>query len=338
MKAHALNARVACALSSWIVTLLLFTSLVAMGCGGEGGKITEGPGAPLPSPTADDPVDGARDAGAPSPRDAGDGQALVAARPFYLKVPKKYDGSKPTPLVVMLHGYGGNAKILDAYFGMSAYADEQTFLLAGPDGTVDRRFLRFWNAGDACCNFYGSPVDDVAYFHALVDDVSARFNVDPRRIFVVGHSNGAFMALRLACEASSRIAGVVSLAGSMPTNPALCAPSSPVAVLQVQGDKDDTISYRGGQVDGLAGSYVAAHETVSRWAQHDGCRAGMVPSGTVLDLAAFVPGAETRVDRFEQCAGGAVELWTIQGGGHSSVLKDAWPAAIYGFLLAHPKP
>jgi pimeloyl-ACP methyl ester carboxylesterase len=81
-------------------------------------------------------------------------------------------------------------------------------------GQQDRRGHRFWSATDACCNLDGLAVDDVAYLRAVIRDVSARHAVDPRRVFIVGHSNGGFMAHRMACEASDLVAAVVSLAGA----------------------------------------------------------------------------------------------------------------------------
>ena len=139
--------------------------------------------------------------------------SVVAARPYLLTVPQG-DPKTPLPLVLVLHGYGSTGKRHDDAWGFSALGLREGFLVAAPDGTVDPRGNRFWNATDACCNFYGSTVDDVAYIRALLDDVAARTPVDPKRVFVVGHSNGGFFAHRLACDMPERIAAVVSLAGA----------------------------------------------------------------------------------------------------------------------------
>ena len=87
------------------------------------------------------------------------------------------------------------------------------FLYAFPDGTRDRLGNRFWNASDACCDLFQSGVDDVAYLTAVIDDMSARFHVDAKRIHLVGHSNGGFMSHRYACDRAERVAAFVSLAG-----------------------------------------------------------------------------------------------------------------------------
>ena len=109
---------------------------------------------------------------------------------------------------------------------------------------------RFWNATEACCNFWNNPVDDVAYFNASVDDASTRYNVDPHRSFVIsfviGHSNGAFMAHRLACEASDRLGGSASLAGAAWIDSDRGQPTEPVAILQVPGNRTPTSIMKAG--------------------------------------------------------------------------------------------
>jgi polyhydroxybutyrate depolymerase len=276
-------------------------------------------------------------AGSPSPPppDAGSASQLVAARPYNVKVPQGYNASTPTPLVLLLHGYGVNGAVQNVYFGTPALADARNFLLAYPDGTPDSLGNRYWNATDACC---GSGVDDVAYLTAVLDDMQSKYNVDPKRIFVMGHSNGGFMAYRLACDRSTRIAGIASFAGAMWKDPSQCRPSQPVAVLQVHGDLDAVISYNGGVIGTTA--YPSAHETVADWAMFNGCTGSLTPTGTSLDLLPAVEGAETREERYDGCRGnGAVELWTMAGGTHVPLpIVSDWAGNLYDFLSAHPKP
>jgi polyhydroxybutyrate depolymerase len=181
--------------------------------------------------------------------DEGEGIDHLADRPYQLMVPEG-ETDAPAPLIVLLHGYGASGAIQAAYFGILDVAAEQGILVAYPDGLKDGMNRRFWNATDACCNFTGGEQDDVAYLTALIDDVAANHPVDPARVYLVGHSNGGFMAHRMACERSSRIAAIVSLAGVTWDEPAACDPSAPVAVLQVHGDADTTIRYEGGVLAG----------------------------------------------------------------------------------------
>jgi len=259
--------------------------------------------------------------------------SLVAARPYGLFAPSTYRSGTPIPLIVVLHGYGSNGRQQAEYFGFPADAEEHGYLLAYPDGTPDPRGTRFWNATDACCNFYGNPVDDVAYLGAVIDDLTARYSVDARRIFVVGHSNGGFMAHRLACEIGGRLAAVVSLAGATWRNPSTCAAASPVNVLQVHGDLDQTILYGGNAF------YPSAAQTVSTWAQKNRCAGGLESTGADKDLDSRISGAETRTEAYAGCPpGGAAVLWTIESGGHIPALGPSWADEVWAYLSAHPKP
>src|SRR6185503_2165428 len=121
-------------------------------------------------------------------------------RPVTMHVPPSYQPGTPMPLVVMLHGYSATAEVEELYLGITAQADARGFLYAMPNGTTDPTGEQFWNATDACCNLYGSTVDDSAYLSSVIDQVSAAYSVDKKRVFVVGHSNGGFMAHRMACD------------------------------------------------------------------------------------------------------------------------------------------
>ena len=85
----------------------------------------------------------------------------------------------------------------------------------------------------------------------MVEEVAAEHAVDRRRVYVVGFSNGGFMSYRLACDHADRIAAIVSISGATYADPDRCAPSEPVAVLEVHGTDDRTIPYDGGMWFGL---------------------------------------------------------------------------------------
>jgi polyhydroxybutyrate depolymerase len=283
------------------------------------------------APAANIPVAGVPGLGGPAA-----GGSSVAERPYGLKVPDGVDDEAPLPLVVLLHGYTSNGATQSAYFGLPAEADRSGFLLAFPDGTRDRVGNRFWNATDACCDFFGSGVDDVAYLDAVIDDIAAKHPVDPSRIFLVGHSNGAFMSHRYACDRSDRVAAVVTLAGMQWKDQARCGASAPVSVLHVHGRDDGTIRYEGGSTP--KGLYPGAVETVGHWAAKDGCDGSLAATGRRFDLDRTVAGDETVEEAHSGCPGGTgLRLWTIEGGGHVPAFNDQWAPAIWSFLSGHPK-
>jgi polyhydroxybutyrate depolymerase len=114
------------------------------------------------------------------------------ARPVALfRAPEGYDRKKPIPLVIVLHGFGAGGYTQAAYFGLASLVEEKKFLLVAPDGTPDSKGRRFWNAVDTCCDFDKTGVDDVKYITGLVDEIATKWTVDRKRVFLVGHSNGA---------------------------------------------------------------------------------------------------------------------------------------------------
>jgi len=196
--------------------------------------------------------------------------AVLAERPYKLVVPVGYAPGTPVPLVVLLHGFGFTSGMQDAWFGFSDQAQARTFLLALPDGTSTLTGQQFWNATDACCAA-GEPVDDVGYLSAVIADVKARYAVDGRKVFVVGHSNGGFMAHALACARAGEVAAIVSFAGATWADEARCTPSQPVSVVQLHGNLDAVVLYAGGYTARGTGPYPSAETTVETWARKNGC-------------------------------------------------------------------
>ncbi len=257
---------------------------------------------------------------------------------YSLHLPPRYDPDVPAPLVILLHGYGASGALQEAYMQFAPLADEYGFLYLHPDGALDGLGNRFWNATDACCDFFDSNIDHSATLRALIDSTKASANVDDRRVWLIGHSNGGFMSYRMACDHAGTIAAIVSLAGATFADPLDCAPAAPVHVLQIHGTNDTTILYGGGSILGVP--YPGAVESVERWAGYDGCSLVHDDSAPPLDLDAGIAGDETTVRRYvDSCAsGGSGELWTIVGGGHVPDLSASFSRLVVEWLYAHPRP
>jgi polyhydroxybutyrate depolymerase len=268
-------------------------------------------------------------------------------RPVTVQVPAGYDPDRPAPLLIVLHGYGSSGQDHDAYFHLGQTAEQRGFLYAYPDGTFDGGGNRFWNATDACCDFDHTGVADAAYLADVITEIRGSFAVDPKRVYLIGHSNGGFMSYAMACAHADLIAAMVSLAGATFANPAKCAPTVPVAVLEIHGTADDTILFKGGTIKGLGSgrsmaSYPGAETSVATWAKYDGCATSSVVDEHVdvdADLGGADAPAEASVTRWTGCRpGGAVELWTMPGGGHAPNISDSFPLFVLDFVEAHPKP
>ena len=234
---------------------------------------------------------------------------------FYrLFVPNSLDPNQPLPLVVLLHGCdamrgSGDEVASDTHFDEEASVGH--FVAAYPDGQVSDFSAalgrqRCWNAGSCCIENVTSPVaDDVTFVSQLIDQLTAALRIDKSRIFIVGVSAGAFMAYRLACELSGRIAGMASVAGTMLVDS--CHPAQPVPILEMHGTDDSNVPYGGGAVfNGASAPSVAA--VVQRWATLNGCVGNPIQSQSGV----------TKTSAWTDCkAGTIVRLDTVVGGHHT---------------------
>ena len=114
---------------------------------------------------------------------------------------------------------------------------------------------------------------------SIIDAVKAKYSVDPKRVFVLGHSNGGFMSYRMACDHADTIAAIASLAGATFDDPSMCKPSEHVSVLQIHGTADQTIKYTGDQIIGH--TYPGAEKSVATWAKYDGCTGTLGITGNI---------------------------------------------------------
>lgn len=251
-----------------------------------------------------------------------------------LVVPTGYDETKPAPLIVLIHGYTGSGQQQESYFKLSQLADEYGFFFIAPDGTVEKagEKHRFWNAGTLCCNFQGSTVDDVTYLKRLIDAVGGKYNIDPDRIYMSGHSNGGFMVHRMAYEFPETIAAIVALNGSAPMNFTKPPPAKPVSVLHIHGTRDRLNDYAGGDIRGMP--YPSVMTGARNWAHYGFGNAAASELPERVDLDTNLAGDDTVVTQF---ADGKVEVWTILEGGHIPAFPGDFNRRVVEWMLAHPK-
>jgi len=265
-----------------------------------------------------------------------DSQIDLGRGPITIHVPASYDPGTPAPLAILLHGYGGNGN-MQWFFGFATVSEAAGIIYAEPDGTTDLSGNQFWNATDACCHFDDTTVGDSGYLRSLVEAIQADYNIDGRRIYFAGLSNGGFMSYRMACDHADLIAGIVSVAGATFYDPANCSPSEPVHVLHIHGTADALILYDGGFVYDVP--FPGAVQSVETWAQYNGCALSPVTPPDTLDLDEREPGAETTITRYpDGCApGGSAELWTVHGGLHVILPTPDFGPSVAEFMLSHPK-
>ncbi len=253
-------------------------------------------------------------------------------------VPSGYDPEVPTPLVMLLHGYGSSGAEQEGYMRFKRIADEYNYIFTYPDGTVDLFGNRFWNAMPACCDFYGTGIDDSGYLLEIIDEISRIGNIDEKRVYIVGHSNGGFMAHRMACDHAPLIAAIASLAGSSYNNFDNCSPSEPIHTLRIHGTEDESIYYDGSEIPIFG--YPGAIELSFQWLVFNECDRHVDILEERLNLDLLVPGPETVVAVADQgcLPNGSSELWTMIGSGHIPFLTfTGFNRYVIEYFYAHPK-
>ncbi len=173
-------------------------------------------------------------------------------RTYIVHVPPSYDSRTPSPLVVMLHGGGGTAKAAILETGWTEKADKAGFLAVFPnamprDPSRRSSFAKnpqLWNDGSD--RFYPGQkaTDDISFITALLDDLSTRFTVDKRRVYVTGFSNGGSMSFLVGAQLSNRIAAIAPVAGACWFEPVML--KRPVPMLYITGKADPLNLIEGG--------------------------------------------------------------------------------------------
>jgi polyhydroxybutyrate depolymerase len=254
-------------------------------------------------------------------------------RPTSVDLPHGYSADNPAPLLLDLHGFMGDGLSQQRFSRLSNIARENGFVYAAPDGLRNSNGDQYWNASKACCNFDRTDVDDAAYLKSLIDEISKKVAIDPKRIYIFGHSNGAFMSYKFACTYPDTVAAIVGVAGAMDLVGNDCAISSPVSVLEIHGTADAVIGFTGGGIAGI--SYTSVAQTLEIWRKLDKC-VGAPMAMEDIDIDESIDGAETKV--FEStCTNSTVSHWQIVDGAHGPAFSGVFPKAIIEWLLANPK-
>lgn len=265
-------------------------------------------------------------------------------RSYILHVPRGLGPDDHPALVVMLHGHGARAESFERSTGMSQKADREKFIVVYPQALGSPSVWH--SAVDGSIR-----IDDVAFIRTLIDSLVARHHVDPRRVYVAGHSNGAFMAYRIGSALSSRVAAVGVSAGSIGRitrrgdTLRIRTPAEPVAVIAFHGKADRSVPYDGGpEVDGPR-HIVPTPESIHFWVTGNGCNpvaaSDTVDGGNVIrdDYTGCQNGSEvvlyTIVDGTHRWPGDHTPWWKFSGNtGHSSV--DATDL-MWAFFEAHAR-
>jgi len=234
---------------------------------------------------------------------------------FYIvHVPKNYNPAKPAPVVLALHGAAMNGTMMVGFTGLNETSERNGFLAVYPSGTGTASFLT-WNAGGFSGQFANNRPDDVGFINNLLDDLAKKYNIDQKRIFACGMSNGGMMCYRLAAELSNRIAAVAPVAGTIAIDES--KPTRPVPVMHFHGLKDRIVPYAFDKDKTPSFMrFKGVEDSVMTWVRINGCSDSAKPE-TISK-----PDSDMKVTRRTYSGGkngSEVVLIVVEEGGHT------WP-------------
>jgi polyhydroxybutyrate depolymerase len=232
-------------------------------------------------------------------------------REYLLYVPKSYDSTRSTPLVISMHGGAGWPAMQRDVSGWNRVAEHHGFIVVYPSG------VRLGGTGPRAWRLMRRETDlskDVRFISDLIDELENSYNIDPTRIYADGLSNGGAMAFVLSCGLSDRIAAVGMVAAAQMLPFSWCTNSRPVPMISFHGTDDSAVPYEGGTSWVWDGSFPDVAEWTASWAHRNRCGRDPVESVMADDV--------TRRDYTNCRNDAAVVLFTIQGGGHT------WPGGM----------
>ncbi|MBS7807872.1 PHB depolymerase family esterase [Variovorax sp. PCZ-1] len=237
------------------------------------------------------------------------------SRRFLLHVPTSYNSAQPMSAVLLFHGGQGSAASIgritsSSGSGFSGFASQKNFIAIYPDSVNGT-----WDDGRATIT---NKTNDVAFTAAILDALVLEYNIDAKRIYAAGISNGGMLTQRLACELPGRFAAVASVVANLPSDiQASCNPSPALPIAIFSGDADPLMPYAGGSVAGVFGGNVLfTTATVAFWAAKNSVS---LSSTITLPDTDLTDGSTTDLLSYTGTGRGEVAFYRSKGGGH------AWP-------------
>lgn len=224
-------------------------------------------------------------------------------REYLLYVPRSYAPSRPSPLVISMHGAAGWPVLQAEMSGWNEVAEKEGFIVVYPAG-MSGLGPRTWGVSRG-----PRLMRDVRYIADLIDKLEATYNIDRERIYANGLSNGGGMAFVLSCTLANRIAavGMVGAAQTLPWS--WCRSDRAVPMIAFHGTDDPAALYEGGKSWVATFPFPAVRKWTEQWSRRNRCAPQPIESRAAKNV--------TRTE-YVNCAAPVV-LYTIHGGGHT------WP-------------
>lgn len=240
-------------------------------------------------------------------------EVKLGNRSYLADLPQAVAGA---PMILALHGGGGNPAQFARSSGLSPAANRAGFAVVYPAGT-GRTGLLTWNAGSCCGLAQRTAVDDLSYLDAVAADAVRRFGLNGDRLYVTGMSNGAMMAAAYAAERPGNVRAAAPVAGTLDL--VRHPPKGAVPLLHIHGTADARVPYAGGRGQtGLTRTdFASVAEVIAAFRAHHG---PLVESRSVIDQRDDATRAI--VQDWARGSRTMLRLITIEGGGH------LWPGGL----------
>lgn len=227
-------------------------------------------------------------------------------RTYYMYTPKSYNPKHPISLVLVFHGDNGTGKSIEKVSRFNNLAEAFGFIAVYPNG-LDHQW-----------SFTGHvrrKVDDISFVAALIGHIEQIRNINRRKIYATGFSQGGILTQALACKLPNKIAAFASVAGSLTTRFARsCHPTVSISMMMINGTKDSSIHYHGDPITQKE-ALVSIPETTNFWRRHDQCTSSsqfqhLTPTKSLNHL-------QVKAFRYSVCRNGSEVLqFAVVNGGH----------------------
>jgi poly(3-hydroxybutyrate) depolymerase len=165
---------------------------------------------------------------------------------YAMFVPTGYDKNKPTPLIVALHGLNSTPQGIMRYPGFTKHAEKHGYIVVAPMGYNRRGWYGSFGKGGGRRGRDPKNLGELSEKDVMNVLAIARkeFNIDPKRIYLFGHSMGGGGTWHLGLKYPSIWAALAPIAPAIYRSPNSLTKITHMPVIIVQGDKDRLVSVK----------------------------------------------------------------------------------------------
>lgn len=254
-------------------------------------------------------------------------------RDYVEYIPQNYQNSEASPLIIILHGIGGQASDYATY-GLNPIADTARFVSAYLQGKTNGFGQTAWNNG----TLLASTGNDLAFIETIIETMALEYNINRSKVYVVGISMGAIMTYKVLHHLSDKVAAAVCHIGTM-SNEDLAAynPVIPRPIMQIHGVNDDVVPYSGTAFPSLAlvPPTISKLQAINGWTGDSTITNIPNVAGDSVTIEKIVYNCSTPLEHWKMSGNGAGHIFLFEPFNDTSSMEITWH-----FLkeFNHPNP